>query len=168
MNTQTALQVAATVADISARIPEEGAMALTEASLVHLSEVVPAQLTELVRLRDANATLVARLQTEWRRGEQPWIRCEDGMPKDGVMVLVAYTDSGKPHVGIAEHAGPRTLPLHEDACGEGQGEYDDESGDEWCKPGWYSQNAVNEVEWKLENVYAWMSLPKPPVPEVAR
>ncbi len=89
-----------------------------------------------------------------------WTDCADSMPKDGVMVLVAYTENNRHFVGIAEHAGPRTLPLHEDAYGEG--DYDDETGNEWCVEGWYSQNAVEEVEWTLDGVYAWASLPKAP------
>ena len=81
------------------------------------------------------------------------------MPKDGVMVLVAYVENGQHHIGMAEHAGKFMLPLHEDACG---GADEDETGEEWCAPGWYSQNAVDEVQWRLDDVYAWAPLPEAP------
>lgn len=95
MTTDDALEIAVTVADISARIPEDGQMALTESALVHLA-------ADVRRLRESTQALIIncdRLETESAQWQSRALAAEEMLDLD-IPVPVTVRDTGFVHSDV--------------------------------------------------------------------
>lgn len=76
-----------------------------------------------------------------------WAYVEDGIPDNGVSVLVTFTDrGGRRRATVATLYGEQELESvdQDDRCG---GVYDEDTDKYWAPPGWY------ETPWSAEEVY---------------
>lgn len=82
------------------------------------------------------------------------------LPESGAFVLAVVVTGKRRSIVRAIYA--RKFELTNMLDDEG-GEYDEETDEYYCEPGWYECNAFEEVHWAVDGIVThWM--PLPPLP----
>lgn len=91
-----------------------------------------------------------------------WHRLDPENPPRCVVLAYGVNSSGKPRRLRAKYVGPRELEIHEDVFDFG--DYDEDTGESWCPPGWYEwvdgDAPMPTIDFELTH---WMHLPPGPV-----